>query len=130
MGEVTAYNYSKFFWSDQHPYLVFFTRSGNTNGMFNPKHLNCDPDSVSLDHKTIYDVGYWEIFWRNLIAGVGRGLGNFFFSLLIIVIVMNIFFVYVWPLMSPLLSSFGNLSQIINDLQNLYQSNGLGRSAQ
>lgn len=95
--------------------------------MFNPKHLNQDEDQLKFEGKTIYDVGYWEIFWRNLVAGVARGLGNFFFSLIIIVIVMNIFVVYVWPMVSPIMSTFGNLSQIIEDFQNLYQ-NGLGRS--
>lgn len=89
--------------------------------MFNPKHLDGDPDKVSVDGKNLYTIGYWEIFWRNLVAGIGRGLGSFLFSIIIIALLMNIFFMYMWPVLEPFLSTFGNLSQIINQLGSAYK---------
>lgn len=86
------------------------------------KNLNHDPDEVATSGKTIYDVGYGEIFWRNFVAGVGRGIGHFFFSLIIVVIIANLFFVYLWPMIEPFLSSFTALNNILLDLQGNYQN--------
>lgn len=80
--------------------------------------LNQNPDSVG-GSRTLYDANYSEIFWKNLVAGAARGLGQFFFNILLVLVVGGLFFNYVWPMIEPLLASFTTLTEQIEGLQGI-----------
>jgi len=91
----------------------------------NDSKLNRDPD-ILLGGRSIYDVSANEIFWKNFLAGLGRGLGMFLFNLLLWVMIGGLFFGYVWPLTQPLVSSFQSLSTSLQGLQQVNESFSTG----
>ena len=75
-----------------------------------------DPDKVT-DTKTIFDVSPWEIFWRNVIAGAGRGIGALIFQVIFLVVVVNLFMSYAWPVLEPLINTITVTTQTLEKLQ-------------
>ncbi len=67
--------------------------------------------------KTIYDVSKSEIFWRNVIAGAGRAVGGIIFQAIFLLIVVNLFLAYVWPVVEPLINTLNSTTQTLQDLQ-------------
>ncbi len=78
--------------------------------------MTIDPDTITQD-KTIYGVSYSQIFWRNFVAGVARALGGLIFQILFLVIVANLFMVYAWPYVQPVLSTLTTVSESLQSLQ-------------
>lgn len=76
-----------------------------------------EPDELSKS-KSIYDVSKTEVFWRNFIAGLGRGLGNFLFTLLVFVIFTSLLATAMQPYINPLLSTLSSLSGIMATVNN------------
>lgn len=85
----------------------------------NPETFNRDPDVIT-GNRTLYDASYGEIFWKNLVAGIARGLGMFVFSILLWVVIGGLFFAYVWPMIEPLVAGFGTLTNIINNMPSFF----------
>lgn len=83
--------------------------------------LNQNPDSVG-GSRTIYDANSSEIFWKNFLAGLGRGFGMFIFNVILFVIIGGFFFSYAWPLLQPMLQSFERLTQSVEQIQDINSS--------
>ncbi len=74
-----------------------------------------DPDIVDRKTgKTLYEVGVWEIVWRNFLAGMSRGLGNLILLIIFSLVIGNLFMTYIWPHLSPLVDNFYSSSQLFN----------------
>ena len=56
--------------------------------------------------KTMYDVGAWEIFIKNFIAGAGRAFGNIVLYLLFFGIIVNIFIKIILPQLQPFITEY------------------------
>jgi hypothetical protein len=80
-----------------------------------------DPDQLT-DSKTMYDVSPGEIFWRNLIAGAGRGIGGLIFQAIFLLILVNLFVMYVWPVLEPLFKTVDTTNQALEQLQKANQN--------
>lgn len=82
-----------------------------------PRHhlLNRDPD-LMFHGRSIYEVSKFEIFWRNFIAGFARGLGNFLFTLLILVIITGVAMEVLRPFFSPVYQAMTSINQILNTI--------------
>lgn len=78
--------------------------------------MTSDPDKVTQE-KTIYQVSYSEVFWRNFVAGVARALGGLIFQILFLVIVANLFMAYAWPYVQPVLTTLSTVSESLQSLQ-------------
>lgn len=74
-----------------------------------------DPDTLTST-KTIYDVGPWEIFWRNFLAGMARALGGLLIYFLISIVLVSLFTTYIWPLISPQFQMFGDSLELLQGL--------------
>lgn len=79
-----------------------------------------DPDHVT-DTKTIYQVSPWEIFWRNIIAGMGRAVGGFLISAVVLVIVGQVLAQTVWPAVQPMISSLQTSLETLEDISTFGQ---------
>lgn len=88
--------------------------------------LNQNPDNLGQG-KTIYTAGFSEIFWKNFVAGLARGLGMFVFSLLLWLVIGGLFVSYAWPMLQPMMRSLETLTNSVEQMQDLNSnfSNGL-----
>lgn len=59
--------------------------------------------------KTIYNAGAGEIFWKNFLAGLGRGLGMVFVYLGFLVIMGVIIVNIVLPKILPMITSYTDI---------------------
>lgn len=74
-------------------------------------------DTVSKT-KTIYDVSAYEIFWRNFLAGLARGVGGLVMYFVLIVVIGTIFTQFILPQLQPLLNTY---TSSLNSLKSLQQ---------
>jgi len=72
-------------------------------------------DSLS-NGKTIYDVGPGEIFWKNFLAGFGRGLGGAFVYIIFLLIATGLVVRFVLPQFAPIIDNFTNLSKSLESI--------------
>lgn len=77
-----------------------------------------DPDKVD-DTRTIYQVGAGEIFWRNFLAGMARALGGLLIYFAVVIVLVNVFMNYLWPVLEP---SFQQFSAAVEGLEQLNQA--------
>lgn len=75
-------------------------------------------DRVTV-HKTIYEVGAFEVFWRNIIAGMGRALGGIVLYALFLFVVGTLMAQFLMPQISPLINSYTQAMKSLGDLNNL-----------
>ena len=74
-----------------------------------------DPDIIERKTgKTLFEVGVWEIIWRNFLAGLSRGLGNLILLIIFSLILGNLFITYVWPYLEPIVDSFYSTNQLLD----------------
>lgn len=71
-----------------------------------------DPDQLSKS-KTIYDVGWNELFWRNFVAGMARTIGSLLLYAVVLFFLTSIFLQRVWPILEPVLESFETSTQFL-----------------
>ncbi len=84
-----------------------------------------DPDIVNRKTgKTLYEASVWEIFWRNLLAGMSRGLGNLILVILFSLIVGNLFMTYVWPYLEPIFDSFATTNELLDFVEGFMNAQG------
>ncbi|MEX0895571.1 MAG: DUF5665 domain-containing protein [Patescibacteria group bacterium] len=74
-----------------------------------------DPDQLSQS-KTIFEASWWEIFWRNFLAGMARALGAVILYAVVLVILTNLFMSYIWPVMEPLIQSLEQSTVLFRSL--------------
>lgn len=72
-----------------------------------------DPDSLKK-HKTVYDVSYKELVWRNFVAGMSRALGIVFIQFLFFAVMAGITAQLLLPQITKL---FGGYFNTINSMQ-------------
>ena len=68
--------------------------------------------------KTIYDAGYGEIFWKNFLAGFGRGLGGVFIYIICLLIISWVVINFVLPKFMPAITSYMSLFKSFNSISN------------
>jgi hypothetical protein len=68
--------------------------------------------------KSLYEVGYNEIFWKNFLVGFARGLGGLATHLVLLVIVYLFFLYVVLPKFQPLINMMEKTQQNMEKLQN------------
>lgn len=81
-----------------------------------------DPDEISAtktSSKSIYDVGWGELFFRNFVAGMARTLGSLFLYGLVIFLVANFFMQQIWPQIEPALSGYSESMQLLQQMYGL-----------
>lgn len=85
------------------------------------------PDRIT-SNKTIYDVGVFEIFWRNMIAGMGRAMGNILLYFIFIFVMGYIFSLLVWPTLKPMVDGYMGLVDSLNSVQNMQKNTSFDTS--
>lgn len=68
--------------------------------------------------KTIYEAGAGEIFWKNFLAGFGRGLGGVFVYIIFLLIIGTIVYTFVLPKFMPLITSYTDLMKTFGSVSN------------
>lgn len=69
--------------------------------------------------KTIYEAGAGEIFWKNFLAGFGRGLGGIFVYIFSLIIISLVFYKIVLPKFMPMINNLMGLSESLKSVQNI-----------
>jgi hypothetical protein len=80
---------------------------------------------VSSKTKTLYDAGYGEIFWKNFLAGLGRGLGGLFVWIIFLSITSILFINIVLPKLMPLINGYTNLLNTFNSAAKMKPESGI-----
>lgn len=78
-----------------------------------------EPDSLPGTEKNMYEVSWLEVFGRNLVAGMGRALGGLILYVVVILFLGNLFIQNIWPVIEPVVNSFQQSSQMLQQLQGL-----------
>lgn len=68
--------------------------------------------------KNIYDAGYGEIFWKNFLAGLGKGFGGLCVYLIAFVVLGTIFYYFVLPSLLPTINVYMNFFKSVNSVIN------------
>ncbi len=68
--------------------------------------------------KTIYEASLGEIFWKNFLAGFGRGLGGLFVYIIFLLIIGAIVYTFVLPKFMPLINGYTNLLKSFGSISN------------
>ncbi len=74
------------------------------------------------ENRTIYNAGPGEIFFKNFLAGLGRGLGSLFVYLIFLVILGVIAINFVLPKVLPLITGYTDLLKSLEGVSNLKSS--------
>ena len=77
-----------------------------------------DEDQITKK-KTIYDVGVFEIFWRNFLAGFARSLGGYILYIIFIFVLGNVVVTVLWPKIQPLVDEFQSFSGVTRQIQQI-----------
>ncbi|PIR58627.1 MAG: hypothetical protein COU69_04310 [Candidatus Pacebacteria bacterium CG10_big_fil_rev_8_21_14_0_10_56_10] len=75
--------------------------------------------------RTLYDVTAGEIFWKNFLAGLGRGLGGVLILILFWGALMLVAFRFLLPALQPLFDTLDTATQSLDSLNQL-DSGGFG----
>lgn len=94
----------------------------------NPVVQSMPTDDRIGKNKTVYDVSTFEIFWRNMIAGMGRAFGNILLYFIFIFVMGYIFSLLVWPSLQPMVNSYMKLVNSLDSIQNMQSGNSLNTS--
>lgn len=74
--------------------------------------------------KSIYEASPGEIFWKNFLAGFGRGLGGIFVYLLFLLILYFLFYYFLLPKIMPLVNEFLTIFKTLGNLTNTKPDSG------
>lgn len=80
-----------------------------------------DPDELK-NGKTIYDASKRDILWRNFLAGLARGFGNFIFTILIFFVLTTLVAEFLMPVINPIFESFGAANSGMQQFEELLKS--------
>lgn len=69
--------------------------------------------------KTIYEAGAGEIFFKNFLAGFGRGLGGVFVYIIFLFIISLVIYNFVLPKFMPLITGYMNLLKSLESVSNI-----------
>ena len=83
-----------------------------------------DKSDIVSKTKTLYEAGPLEIFWKNFLAGFGRGLGGVFVYIIFLFIISGIFFNFVLPKFMPAISGYMNLLKSLGSISNTKSGSG------
>ena len=75
------------------------------------------PEETPVSAKTLYDVSAGDVFFKNLLAGMGRALGGVLIQALFFVILGYFTFKYVWPQLQPMIQSMNDTIAILKQMQ-------------
>ncbi|PIY80687.1 MAG: hypothetical protein COY80_01775 [Candidatus Pacebacteria bacterium CG_4_10_14_0_8_um_filter_42_14] len=78
-----------------------------------------NPDSLPGTEKNMYEVSWLEVFGRNVVAGMGRALGSLVLYVVVILVLGNLFIQNIWPIIEPIVNSFQQSSQVMQEIQGL-----------
>lgn len=78
-----------------------------------------DRGDIVSKTKTLYDAGPLEIFWKNFLAGFGRGLGGIFVYLIFLFIIAGVFYNFVLPKFMPAITGYMNLFKSLESISNV-----------
>ena len=67
--------------------------------------------------KTLYDVGPFEIFWRNFLAGASRTFGGIVLYLMLVFVFGLVFARFILPALLPLLNNYKGIFDSLGKLQ-------------
>jgi hypothetical protein len=81
-----------------------------------PDHTKDDMISKT---KSLYDASFFEIFWRNFLAGFSKTLGAIFIYFLFIFLMGLLFFKLVFPIISPLLNKLTGMMDSLSTIQKI-----------
>jgi hypothetical protein len=73
-------------------------------------------DSITKT-KTIYDVGFFEIIWRNFLAGLSRAMGGIFLYLIFMFLFSIVFMQVIFPKLMPYINNISNVTNSLNSMQ-------------
>ncbi len=76
----------------------------------------------STEDRTIFNASKSEIFWKNFLAGVGRGLGMMLIQIVGYLIIFGILTTFVWPLIEPVVGNLGGLTESLESSLNQFES--------
>lgn len=74
--------------------------------------------------RTIYDATSSEIFWKNFLAGVGRGLGSIVIYFIFVLIMATLAIRFVWPMVEPYVMLYQNSMESLQNFQNMMPGAG------
>ena len=74
--------------------------------------------------KTIYDAGPGEIFWKNFLAGLSRGLGGVFVYIVFLLIIFGVFYNFVLPKFMPAITGYMDLLKSLSSISNIKSEPG------
>jgi len=77
-----------------------------------------DKSDLVSKTKTIYEAGALEIFWKNFLAGFGRGLGGVFVYIIFLIIISLVIYNFVLPKFMPLITGYMSLFKSFNSISN------------
>jgi predicted PurR-regulated permease PerM len=70
---------------------------------------------------SLYQASFWSIFWRNFLAGFSRALGGLLITVVLVAVVTYISFKLFWPQLEPLINTFTQATQNLQDTNRALQ---------
>ena len=83
-----------------------------------------DPDQIK-DSKNLYNISPGEIFWRNFLAGVSRGLGGMVVYFLVILVLSGIIYQLVWPTIGPSIEGLGESTAVLKQIYGIQDASSV-----
>jgi len=88
------------------------------------------PEAVNQPHierqekedRTIYNATKSEIFWKNFVAGMARGLGMMIIQIIGYTLLFGILATFVWPLIEPMVGNLGGLTRSLESSLGQFES--------
>lgn len=80
---------------------------------------NEDKSDMVSKTKTIYDAGIGEIFWKNFLVGLSRGLGGIFVYLIFFFIISVFFYTFVLPKLMPSITGYMDIFKSLGSISKL-----------
>jgi len=75
--------------------------------------------------KTIYNAGAGEIFWKNFLAGLSRGMGTIFVYILFLIVMGALFVNVALPKLMPIITSYSDIFKSIESISNTKPASGV-----
>lgn len=85
------------------------------------------PHVDKVSHKSIYEASAFEIFWRNLLAGMSRAFGGIILYLLFLFFIAALIQQVLYPKIKPFIDQYQQTLESLNNLnqtsQNIFGNN-------
>lgn len=87
---------------------------------------------IKVTNRTIYDASAREVFFKNLLAGMGIGLGQVFIYLLFLSGALMLAIRFVWPVVEPYVQTYQRSMESIQQIQSWIpgSSNSVGQNVE